>query len=326
MKTLYEDLLTEKDLSPELREILTKAMVIKSNNVLEYLKSQPDQRYQDVLDDYPTIAPPNEFTWVEYTLLYDLGVDVGYLVVRQNIEDFRSKLPAKYQFTNAKWGIAIYYFYRDRLKKVSEEHKQLFETIKTDHIIPLIDGEGSAKMYSLLNSDGTIVLQEGKPVLFSTYSKAWEELIVEDKRDIQEVSASDFEYLSVALFTFSLMHCKNVIVEEEGLLRGEKKKRNRHNKPRIRYHVLKIKPMVQHRGTGEFTGGTTPSMHIRRGHFKTFTDEAPLFGKWKGLYWWESAVISRKSKTVVLKDYDVFPPAANYSEPLTDTNTQENSV
>jgi hypothetical protein len=35
--------------------------------------------------------------------------------------------------------------------------------------------------------------------------------------------------------------------------------------------------------------------HIARGHFKTFTEEAPLFGKWTGMYFWEPQVGATRS-------------------------------
>ena len=45
-------------------------------------------------------------------------------------------------------------------------------------------------------------------------------------------------------------------------------------------------------------------MH-QRGHFKTYTDAAPLFGQFVGTYWWEQSIAGKKSNRVVVKDYEM---------------------
>ena len=45
-----------------------------------------------------------------------------------------------------------------------------------------------------------------------------------------------------------------------------------------------IRDLVRSRGLGDVY--KRQALHICRGHFKTFTDIAPLFGKLRGTYWW----------------------------------------
>jgi hypothetical protein len=53
------------------------------------------------------------------------------------------------------------------------------------------------------------------------------------------------------------------------------------------------------------TKGLRHALHICRGHFKTFSEESPLFGKHTGTYWWESQVRSKAELGIVEKDYRI---------------------
>jgi hypothetical protein len=115
-----------------------------------------------------------------------------------------------------------------------------------------------------------------------------------------------------ALLTISFLHCKNVeihaIIPPEKLSKRHHKK---HGRDLVRYHVLDIKPLRRlldrHRaGSKE---DLRRALHICRGHFKTFTPDAPLWGRHIGTYWWAPHVRGSKSAGVVLKDYRVSAPS-----------------
>ena len=111
-----------------------------------------------------------------------------------------------------------------------------------------------------------------------------------------------------ALFAISLMHCKNVDVAlVDPPERLSRKHEHRHGRPLISYYVLDIKPMrriLDAEGEAQ-TKGLGHALHICRGHFKTYTDDAPLFGKRVGTYWWESQVRGKAEEGVIAKDYRV---------------------
>ena len=121
---------------------------------------------------------------------------------------------------------------------------------------------------------------------------------------------SDFApwYLSPALFAVSLMHCKNVdlrpVDPPERLSRKHKSKTGR---PLTRYYVLGIQPMRRVLDTeGEAQArGLGHALHICRGHFKTYTEDSPLFGKHTGTYWWESQARGKAEHGIVEKDYRI---------------------
>ncbi len=46
-------------------------------------------------------------------------------------------------------------------------------------------------------------------------------------------------------------------------------------------------------------------MHIVRGHFKDYRNGGGLFGKLKGLYWWDMHVAGDISNGQIVKDYSI---------------------
>jgi hypothetical protein len=96
-------------------------------------------------------------------------------------------------------------------------------------------------------------------------------------------------YLYAALLTVSFLHCKNVdVVEVDPAPALSRKHQRRTGRALSRYVILDIDPMRQVlRRDGQLEqGGLVSALHICRGHFKTFTPDAPLFGRLVGSYWW----------------------------------------
>lgn len=50
--------------------------------------------------------------------------------------------------------------------------------------------------------------------------------------------------------------------------------------------------------------------HARRGHPATYTEDAPLFGKFVGTFWRKPTVVGERKNGIVVKDYKVEPPNA----------------
>jgi hypothetical protein len=115
-----------------------------------------------------------------------------------------------------------------------------------------------------------------------------------------------------ALLTISFLHCKNVKIKTRT---PPKKLKLKHRKKKgsdlARYHVLDIEPIQ--RVLEKYQTGSRDdlrrALHICRGHFKTFTPDAPLFGRHTGTYWWAPHVKGAKDAGVVLKDYRVHAPS-----------------
>lgn len=128
---------------------------------------------------------------------------------------------------------------------------------------------------------------------------------------IQEWGDLVAQYLFPVLLSISFMHCRNVgvrpVVPPEKLSRKHKKK---HGHELVRYHVLEIQQIqrfldeCRDRNQDNFRS----ALHLCRGHFKTFTLDAPLFGRHAGTYWWDPQVRGSMDQGLVLKDYRVLAP------------------
>lgn len=155
-----------------------------------------------------------------------------------------------------------------------------------------------------INDDWQYAEDQDEPDYIDPY---WEKNFYDAKGRGRGAGWFFFGQLRVALWTLAFMNCKNATLEPIEPNAAENKRRAKHGKlPLMRYHVLKIKPFGG-RSDNEAQGGThgSPALHIVRGHFVTYKDEAPMFGKLVGTWWKEQHIAGRKSNRVVVKDYEM---------------------
>lgn len=109
----------------------------------------------------------------------------------------------------------------------------------------------------------------------------------------------------------SFIHCRNVRMEERGPSRQERRQSERDaTRPFFRYHILQIdaiKRILESEG-GISQNGARKALHICRGHFKNYTEAAPLFGRVTGQFFWESHYRGDARIGVVGKDYKAPSP------------------
>jgi hypothetical protein len=111
----------------------------------------------------------------------------------------------------------------------------------------------------------------------------------------------------LVFYAITLMNCRNVELVDNPLNR-QQRRRNEQGKgiKTHSYYTLKIKPMGKvYEPTGEGNKGNKHRLHIMRGHFKTYSDDAPLFGKFTGTYYWGASVRGNADKGTIKKDYEV---------------------
>ena len=109
----------------------------------------------------------------------------------------------------------------------------------------------------------------------------------------------------VACLMLKLPHVKNIYLEEDPVRKGKKQRRLRPDQ-RVRWHRLRIlQGQTRRRRSlhGESQGLT--ASHLCRGHNKTFSADAPLFGKYVGTYWVPAHRRGNAKIGVVEKDYSV---------------------
>ena len=115
---------------------------------------------------------------------------------------------------------------------------------------------------------------------------------------------------SFACYTISLMNCRNVERIDVPLSRPQRR-RNAAGRgtPEHSYYVLRVKRTKRQQAAvdRELPGELAHKRreHLRHGHFKTYTADAPLFGKYVGSWYWEPIQVGDPGLGTIDKDYDI---------------------
>ncbi len=109
---------------------------------------------------------------------------------------------------------------------------------------------------------------------------AWSEF-VDENRDYLIHEAD------VPLYALSLMNCKNVKLKQDEPPSAARQRAHlkRHGVPISRFSRI-VLPSQRNSTTTGHGGKVASAQHLVRGHFKTYTAEAPLMGRHVGTYWW----------------------------------------
>jgi len=108
------------------------------------------------------------------------------------------------------------------------------------------------------------------------------------------------EYLRLLI----LLNCKNVEAQRVfPHIKAHNKRVKKGLEGLFEYHVLKISHDLKS-SVASAKSGSMNRLHLCRGHFKEYTEEAPLMGKHVGLYFWQPHVRGRNKKGIVIKDYE----------------------
>jgi hypothetical protein len=301
LKSLCEELLHTSTLKAEVLNDLQGATCFYADNVQSYM-AENELNFYTELPKSPTVVPPFEKIWIEYSFTTNgIKQTVGFLLSRTKTKEMAiNDMPAQFIGNGSQWIVLARGF--KRFYNNSSEHPNGYP-------IPtrISGGDAPVDFYFCLNEMGAIIGGfAGIVVSFdSDYYK--EMLQINSSSGNNNASSYELTLLSVVIFSLALMNCKNVYIDDE-TAPTPKKYRGQHLKHSVKYHVLKIKPMISYRKTSGLTGtGPAPSMHIRRGHFKDYRQGGGLFGKFRGVYWWENTVIARNSATKLVKAYDMEP-------------------
>ena len=84
----------------------------------------------------------------------------------------------------------------------------------------------------------------------------------------------------------------------------------RKQEPLDKYYILEVaKGVPKTKYQGEVPWDYQPpaerALHLCRGHFKTYTEDAPLLGKHTGTFWWQPSVRGKKENGTITKDYAI---------------------
>lgn len=139
--------------------------------------------------------------------------------------------------------------------------------------------------------------------LLTVYDKSFSE---SKAREMAEMIQT---HQHVAYLALTLIHCRNVTTRKAGdigLRRSGAEKRR--GAPRIEYHTIVLPGMPVEREKDRRARKPTRDLmavHRVRGHFKTFTADAPLLGQHVGTYWWGWQVRGSTKNGMVVSDYEM---------------------
>ena len=103
-----------------------------------------------------------------------------------------------------------------------------------------------------------------------------------------------------------MFHVKNMEIVADRPAKRSKKQRRVKPEQRIKWHTIKVRPQgKQYRHADGNSLPTLSAMHLVRGHFKTYSAERPLFGKYVGTYWHQAHTRGNIEAGEVAKDYEV---------------------
>ena len=134
--------------------------------------------------------------------------------------------------------------------------------------------------------------------------------LLEDGQTVEtELNPLGRTQIGPALLCTSLCHCKNVVVIQKAhdprLLRARE---SRGRIPTCEFYTLRIQPCERYQEDPRAGAGADLPLSIVRGHFKRFTPDRPLFGKWAGLFWWPMHTRGSIENGAVVKAFEPAVP------------------
>lgn len=116
--------------------------------------------------------------------------------------------------------------------------------------------------------------------------------------DVEDGQAAAVETMNRVFFALALMNCRNVTLRERGS-RGA----TGSGPTGDAFHEVVINAGSDGSVGSAGRAGDGGRRHLARGHFKTFTEDAPLLGKHVGTYWWGWQVRGNEDKGSIEKTY-----------------------
>lgn len=282
MSRLIDRVMVADSFSEAEKKSLMNLQVIDFSNVSDYM--YPFLMDQIDTKDFPNIAPPFRRFWMETrapkTYLTSEGVKEG---------------PGP--FPNA-WGFIVQAFeagsteFDQWILGIPPERRNDVRWL-VDYELVLERRKGKVvrsfvAWKTAIQENGEILTENGDPYIGVTSTHP----LSPDPEQIKEFADMYASMMLAPIFlAITFMHCKNVqLVENTPPAKASKRHKRECGYPLFSYRTIVVEPIKKILASSS-KGSTDIKMalHICRGHFKNF-DLKPLFGKHKGMYWWESHV------------------------------------
>jgi len=283
----YDDFVGSEPISGRIAtpSMLDDAPIFAADDVATYIHNLP--KGTDFTDVVSSMAPPFDKFWVEFQQVPCPNDDElnawGVLVTAHDDPSTIMKLDGYDR--SPRWLLTLLLF-------LEREKGKPFGPV-TEH-------------YAGLAEDGTWFRHDDGKVFWAGHLAGLDKA----PYDVQQ-QAGDYyaQFCFPALLTISFLHCRNI--EIRPVAPSDKRSRSyrkKHGKELVRYHVLDIKPirrLIDSYRRGD-RSDLRRALHICRGHFKTFSPDAPLLGRAVGTFWWGPQIRGSREDGIVLKDYRVL--------------------
>ena len=316
---------------PKFRELIisTFPTLVDVSDAAHWYFQESPQDYWDLAEDMHALTPPHGFTYMEFSMPDRINVNgkllksntpnasVGCLTTCADIrEDFRAE--AQKEWLLEKHLASTYGATPGRpeelMRKITKDEEWC---VTRERGISL----GISPSFLL---DSTVYLDDLQDVhsvfrcvmYLDEYGKAYpgENGTMLSPGFNPNRTMTELNWFMPFAFSLSLMNCKNVhLVDDQRILvRNQRRRMERSGNPIIDYKWLHIKQLtkkvsedIEHQKTGRHN-----RLHFVRAHWATYTADAPLFGKYEGVFFKPSHVKGRLSAGVALKNYTVDAPTS----------------
>lgn len=315
MSRLYDRLMRSKYTDSTFKEELKSSVVIDIENVAQYYYNDDTVSLWHINKDFPNLAPPFPSFFMEAKFPKTVNISGEISIV---------DTPS---FYGTFWGA----WFHPHPSYVGISPNFLISSKWLMEVVIFLEGdEGILPSWHWtvgVREDGTweSIIDKEKGLeyikwMFGSFivdryfsGDIWSRIFTADFHPnhmemVERANVIRSTFLNPALLAVSLMHCKNVSLEKRTIPEKINKKHAKaYGIPLTEYHTLSIEPMkriLKSEGNQDQVG-LRQALHICRGHFKDYRHSKGLFGKHKGLYWWESFARGAEEKGKVIKDYKI---------------------
>tara|TARA_R110000851_G_scaffold151675_3_gene292971 strand:- start:21717 stop:23057 length:1341 start_codon:yes stop_codon:yes gene_type:complete len=154
-----------------------------------------------------------------------------------------------------------------------------------------------------------------KRVIYNRFLSANPEFVL-GGGDFDELGHTRFDKVLVSgvkslLWSIGFLNCSNVgtVVVKNNSKKKNKKYKKKHGHEPLSYRVVTVSPHLStvYEHSNEVKNTKDLPLHVVRGHFRKYTEERPLFGRYSGTFWVPAHAKGSKEHGEIAHEYEVNP-------------------
>ena len=292
-----------------------KPVVFKCDNVCEYMEAKKNEWDWK---DFPNVAPAYRSMWMEWQLPNEKRQTIGVLISSAECRTVQEAADALRQL---KLTVLMKFGLKDtddvaasllEMADVPPEelkwilHMTTFVRFNTEKLIMFV-----GNTFLLVKENGESFASpeiNGKGVM--SHPSNWIVEMLKGRAEQGHQSAVEYarSMAGVPCMSLSFLHARGIKEQAAPPIPDalQRARIRRGRLPLFRHHtlVLDVPKRIIRDGNQGNEDLTPQALSIVRGHFKHFTDK-PLFGKYRGSWFWHPAVRGDSRYGVVTKDYEI---------------------